>query len=88
MPAVQIIDTFPAYLSFWSAVLDREIEQQIECWRSEYMALWPEPRQKLFDDYAGEGLHWIQIAKEKVISYLQARLPAMKGAHTDLMKIG
>ena len=60
---VQIIDTFLADRSFWSAVVDREIEQQIECWRSEYMTLWPELRQKLFDDCAGEGLHWIQIAK-------------------------
>ena len=86
MCAVQIIDTFPAFLSFWSAVAGREIDQQIDRWYSEYMVNWPELRQKQIDDYASQDIQWFQIAKEMIFPYLNERLPAMKEAHTGLLE--
>jgi hypothetical protein len=86
MSAVQIIDTFPAYLSFWSEVANREIDHQIEQWYSEYMVIWPELRQKQIDDYADQDIQWFQIAKEMVFPYLNDRLPAMKEAHAGLVE--
>jgi hypothetical protein len=86
MSAVQIIDTFPAYLSFWSAVAGKDIEQQIEQWHSEYMSNWPELRKKIFDDYANQDIQWFQIAKKKIFPYLSARLTAMKVAHAGLLE--
>jgi len=86
MSAVQIIDTFPAYLSFWSEVANREIDHQIEQWYSEYMVIWPELRQKQIDDYADQDIQWFQIAKEMVLPYLNDRLPAMKEAHAGLVE--
>ena len=87
MSPVQIIDTFPTFLSFWSTVSDSAIDEQIELWYSEYMASWPELRQKQIDDYAKEGVDWHQIAKEMVFPYLDNRLPAMKGAHAGLLDL-
>jgi hypothetical protein len=80
-----IIDTFPAFLSFWGSAQHKPLSVQIDAWSSEYMSQWPELLQKQLKDYSDEGLDWRQVAREKVFPFLSERLPAMCGAHRNLV---
>jgi hypothetical protein len=86
MPESTIIDTFPAFLDFWSAAQAQPLDAQIEAWASDYMSQWPELLGKQLDDYASEGEDWRQIARERVFPFLGDRLPAMQAAHGHLLQ--
>jgi hypothetical protein len=87
MPQDKIIDTFPAFLKFWSRVRSRPLDEQIDGWAVEYMAQWPELLAKQIEDYASQQLDWRQIARERVFPYLRERLPAMQEAHEHLREL-
>jgi len=80
------VDTFPAFLAWWSRYQDRPLDDQIEGWEREYMALWPELLSRQIEDY--EGLDWRQIARQRVFPYLSGWLPAMRQAHQNLLDWG
>lgn len=82
-----IIDTFPAYLSYWNKFKFESIEDQIDGWRTTYMVRWPELLQKQLDDYDTEGLNWREIAREQVFPYLDQRQPAIQAAYENLLNI-
>jgi len=82
----ELIDTFPAFLKYWSKAQHKSLDDQIEGWATEYMAQWPELLAKQIDDYASRGLDWRQIAREKVFPYLAERLPGMQEAHRNLLE--
>ena len=42
MSKLDIIDAFPAFVSFWSQARDKPLDAQIESWASDYMSQWPE----------------------------------------------
>jgi len=86
MPKCHIIDTFPAFLAFWTAAQAQPLDDQIEAWAGGYMSQWPELLDKQLDDYAREGLDWRQIARERVFPFLGDRLPAMQAAHGNLLR--
>ena len=86
MSAIQIIDTFPTFLSFWPAAAGKEIDQQIERWHADYISKWPELSQKVIKDYDDQDMQWLQIAKDMVLPYLNERLQAMKVAHEGLLE--
>ncbi len=86
MAAIQMIDTFPAFLLFWSEVTGKDFEQQIDRWSSEYLVNWLELKQKTTDDYANQDMDWFTVARERVFPYLNERLPAMKVAHAGLLE--
>jgi hypothetical protein len=88
MPAVTLIDTFPAFLAFWEVARHLPLEAQIDAWISEYMSGWPELLAKQQEDYASEGYDWRQVARERVFPHLDERLPAMRTAHDHLVAIG
>ena len=87
MPKCKVIDTFPAFLSFWTESQHRPLNVQIEAWSAEYMAQWPELREKQLEDYASQEVDWRQIARERVFPFLGVRLPAMKTAHENLLAV-
>ncbi len=74
-------------MSYWSQVKDRSIEDQLDAWETEYMALWPDLLDKQLDDYSSQNAEWRQIAREKVFPYLAKRLPAMQQAHQTLLEL-
>lgn len=87
MASPSIIDTYPAFLSFWEQAHLEPLERQIECWASEYLSPWPELLAKQQADYASQHLDWRQIARERVFPFLSERLPAMTEARENLLKI-
>jgi hypothetical protein len=87
MSAVEIIDTFPAFLKWWDKAQFLPIEEQIENWEKKYLKLWPELLNKQIDNYDADGVDWHRIAHEKVFPYFKQRLPLMQEAHDNLCKL-
>jgi hypothetical protein len=80
----KIIDTFPAFLEWWEKGRRLPFEEQLNGWEKDYMAGWPELRQKQLDSYAEDKADWRQAAGERVLPYLSERVPAMQEAHQNL----
>ena len=87
MSACHLIDTFPAFLAYWTDVQNSSLDAQIESWASEYMSRWPELLEKQLDDYASQGLSWRRIARERIFPFLNEWLPTMKIAHQNLLRM-
>lgn len=84
--AATIIDTYPDFLKYWAGVSRKEINVQIEKWKSVYMAKYPELLRKQLDDYASMKTDWRKVAGEKIFPFLPEWLPAMAVAHENLLK--
>jgi hypothetical protein len=82
-----LIDTFPAFLSYWAEAREKSLEEQIAGWAATYMAPWPELLRIQTEDYSTQGLDWRQIARDKVFPYLAERLPQMEQAHQNLLAV-
>lgn len=80
------IDTFPAFLEYWSENSNKSIDDQIDAWANQYMSHWPDLLELQQDNYAEDNLEWHQIAREKVFPFLPERLTAMKEAHRNLLE--
>jgi hypothetical protein len=84
---ISIVDTFPAFLSFWAEVHHRPTRDQIELWAAFTQSKWPELLVRQIDDYASQDLDWRQIAGEKVFPFISDRLPEMEAAHRNLLEL-
>lgn len=84
---VVLLDTFPAFLEWWERAQGQSLEEQMEGWAAEYMAQWPELLAKQWQDYTSQGLDWREVAREQVFLFLGERLPAMQGAHRNLLEV-
>lgn len=82
-----LIDTFPAFLTYWADAKKKPLEEQINSWAKDYLSQWPELLSKQIEDYTSQNLLWKQIAREKVFPYLAGRLPAMQDAHGNLLEL-
>ena len=80
-----VIDTYPAFLGFWHRWRTAPLDDQIEGWRTDYLAPWPELLTLQQDCYAREGIDWRHVALERVFPNLSERLPAMDEAHRNLL---
>src|SRR5512138_3363677 len=87
MQPFEIVDTFPAFEAYWAKVQSEPVEAQIECWAQEYMSGWPGLLDKQIEDYAGQSLDWQAVARERVFPELKHRLPAMRRARRNLLKL-
>jgi len=87
MTKCEIIDTFPAFLAYWTKAQNKPLDAQVETWAADYMSQWPELLKKQLDDYASQDEGWRQIARERVFPFLNDRLPAMKAAHENLLQV-
>jgi len=83
----ELLDTFPAFLTYWADVEHKPLDEQIESWAAGYMSQWPELLAKQIEDYTGQRLDWRQIAREKVFPHLAERLSVMQEAHRNLLKV-
>ncbi|MBC7264030.1 MAG: hypothetical protein H5T64_06680 [Chloroflexi bacterium] len=86
MPTCEFVDTFPAFLTYWTGAQAKSLDDQIEGWATEYMSLWPELLAQQIEDYSSQNIDWRQIARERVFPYLAERLPAMQRAHQNLLR--
>lgn len=87
MNSCEIIDTFPAFQTYWAKARSRPTEDQIERWAKGYMSGWPELLRNQIEDYAEQKLDWRQIARERIFPDLKDRLPAMRKARRNLLKL-
>ncbi len=83
----ELLDTFPAFETFWETARRAPMDVQIDRWAAEYLAPWPELLEKQLADYAAENLDWRQIAAERVFPNMAKRLPAMREAHRNLSEL-
>lgn len=87
MPEINVIDTYPAFLSYWNHVQHLPVGAQITRWKSEYMASWPKLMNKQIDDCEADAEDWQAIAREQVFSDLDRRIQNIQVAHDGLLKI-
>jgi hypothetical protein len=80
-----VLDTFPAFESFWKEVEVQPVHRQIALWEGEYMARWPELLAKQIECYSSEGADWKAVARARVFPYLGDRLGRMRALHRDLL---
>jgi len=85
MSRCEIIDAFPAFLSFWASNRGETIDAQINAWATGYMSGWPDLLKMQQDDYASQDVDWREIARDKVFPFLDERLPAMRAVHRHLL---
>lgn len=83
---MQIIDTFPAFLYYWSQAQANSPDDLIEGWAKEYLSAWPELLAKQIEDYTAQNVDWHEIAHERIFPHLPERLPAMQEAHRILLE--
>jgi len=82
-----LVDTFPAFLVFWEKAQHLPLDAQIEGWASDYMAQWPELLEKQIHSYAEDGDDWRVVARERVAPFWAERLPSMRRAHENLLRV-
>jgi hypothetical protein len=87
MNSFEIIDTFPAFQAYWVKARTKPVEEQIERWATEYMSGWPELLDKQIEDYAEQNIDWKEIARQRIFPDLKDRLPAMRKARRNLLKL-
>jgi hypothetical protein len=82
-----ILDTFPAYISYWNKYRSESIVEPIDGWRTSYMVRWPVRLQMQIEDYVSDGFNWREIARERVFPNLDENFPAMQIAYENLLNI-
>ncbi|MGB9593388.1 MAG: hypothetical protein ACPL7R_04540, partial [Anaerolineae bacterium] len=87
MASCGILDTWDDFLRFWQAAKDLPLPAQVDLWRAEYMARYPELLRKQEEDYAAQGVDWRQVAAERVFPHLPERLPQMQAARDLLPQV-
>ena len=81
-----LIDTFPAFLTYWAEAGRKPLDDQLDGWAAVYMSQWPELLAMQIGDYAAQNLDWREVARLKVFPFLAGRLPAMQAAHQNLLE--
>lgn len=84
---LECLDTFPAFLAYWSKVRDWPLERQIEAWVTDYMSSWPDLLSKQWEDYAEQNLDWREVARQRIFPHLSEWLPAMRQAHRNVLEL-
>jgi hypothetical protein len=83
---MEIVDTFPAFERFWASVERLPIPLQVERWRSDYMAAWPELLRKQQDEYRHRGVSWQKIARKRIFPKIPERLARLRRLHANLRR--
>lgn len=86
MHRIPIIDTFPEFERYWESARAKPVDVQIDLWEQEYMAPWPELREKQFANYAQEGVDWKRVARTRIFPHIPERLSRMRRIHRELLK--
>jgi hypothetical protein len=87
MSESKLIDTFPAFLAFWETAQHQSLDDQVQGWASTYLAQWPELLEKQVQAYTEDGDDWRLVARERVVPFWNERLPVMKRAHQNLLRV-
>jgi hypothetical protein len=83
---LNVLDTFPAFESYWRQVRTRPLAEQIDAWEHTYLAPWPELLEKQQQSYAAEGVDWRRVARFRVFPHLPERYERMRQLHRTLCR--
>ena len=83
--AAAVVDTFPAFMAWWSGAQHLSLDAQIDSWAAGYMSNWPELLEKQIAEYVAEGGEWRRVAREHVFPFWSARLASIQRAHRNLL---
>ena len=81
-----IIDTFDSFLRYWTTVKDKNINDQIDSWISNYLVEWPDLARQSIQSYEEENYKWRKIAEEKVFPFISDRIPRMEETRNNLLR--
>lgn len=87
MSDLKILDTFPQFCRIWEELAYKSFETKVDIWENRYMSQYPELLKMQLDNYADENADWKEITKEHVFPFLEKRMPAMKHAHKNILKV-
>ena len=87
MEKLEILDTFPAFMNYWDQFSELPLKERIDQWAHGYLAPWPDLLAMQVDDYREQHIDWRVIAREKIFTNLQERIPAMQQAHVNLLAV-
>ena len=83
---INILDTYPEFVSYWNKYSNLSLHQQIEGWANEYMSNWPQLLQMQKDDYKDlPDCNWRDIAKTRIFPFLPDRTGSFSEAHKNLI---
>lgn len=83
---MDLLDTFPAFERFWQRASELSIPDQVEAWRSEYMAPWPELLRVQVQNYRRAGLRWRSVAERHVFPKIPHHLGRIRRLHANLRR--
>ena len=81
-----ILDTLPAFMTYWTIARELDVEQQIDLWASDYLGLWPDLLAAQIEDYSSQGVDWRTIARTRIFPHLDSRLGSMLTARDHLLE--
>jgi hypothetical protein len=84
---LEILDTFPAFLTYWEKCRDLPLDAQIERWAQDYLSPWTELLAMQVEDYHDQNIDWQSIARERIFPHLSDWLPAMRLARENLLVV-
>jgi len=82
----KILDTYWDFLAYWKKARGKNIERQIELWRSSYMGKYPELLTKQVKNYEEMSIDWQEIA-EKLLPQVPNRLHLMRKAKDNMLDV-
>jgi len=82
-----ILDTLPAFMTYWTKARELDIEQQIALWASEYLNPWPHLLAIQVEDYNSQGVDWRVIARTRIFPQLNSHLRSMFAARDHLLDV-
>ena len=83
---MELLDTFPEFERFWKAAASLPLDRQIERWKSDYMARWPELLRKQLENYRRSGVSWRTIARTQIFPQLPRRLARLRRLRQNLLR--
>jgi len=83
---LDIIDTLPAFMTYWTKARELDTEQRIDLWASEYLSPWPDLLAIQVEDYRSQGVDWRTIARTHIFPQLDSRLRSMLTARDHILE--
>ncbi|MGP8072937.1 MAG: hypothetical protein ACLPZM_07400 [Thermoplasmata archaeon] len=82
----KVLDTFPAFETYWRSARTKPLSEQIDRWEHEYLSAWPELAELQKESYPQDGVDWKRVARTRVFPFLDERLPGMRRVHQKLLR--
>ena len=86
MSSYTLVDTYPAFRTYWRLARERPVNDQIEAWRRDYLGPWPELLRQQISNYRAEGVDWGAVARLRIFPTLDRLMVGMSQARAAIRK--